>query len=93
MEKGGQVVEKGGSARIERCTCYSARKPALRQAICGPTGAGIPYICAARTGPKVFHRMDCQRLAVSLTAWSHASSVTRLMSRSKKSARVCCDEF
>ena len=23
------------------------------------TGAGIPYICAARTGPKVFHKIDC----------------------------------
>ena len=32
------------------------------------TGAGIPYICAARTGPKVFHKIDCQRLAVSFTA-------------------------
>jgi hypothetical protein len=53
-----------------------------------PTGAEIPYSCHARSRPRACQKIDCQRFAVSLKAWSHAISVTRLISRSKKSARA-----
>ena len=41
-----------------------------------PTGAEIPYDCRDRSAPRACQKTDCQRLAVSLTAWSHATSVT-----------------
>ena len=57
------------------------------------TGAGMPYSCRDRSGPRACKKIACHRLAVSLTAWSHAIWVIRLISRSKKSARACCEEF
>ncbi len=57
-----------------------------------PTGAEIPYSCHARSGPSTFQEIDCHAFAVSWTAWSHAISVTRLMSRSKNSTRACCED-
>jgi hypothetical protein len=57
-----------------------------------PTGAEIPYSCHARSGPSAFQKIDCHTFAVSWTAWSHAISVTRLMSRSKNSTRACCED-
>jgi hypothetical protein len=42
-------------------------------------GWGIPYSCRARSGPRALQKIDCQRFAVSFTAWAHAVSVTRLI--------------
>jgi hypothetical protein len=52
-----------------------------------------PYSCRARSGPSARRKIDCQRLAVSFIAWSQASSATRLISQSKKSAGAYCEEF